>query len=154
MGNARHRRLAASVLMAALAAGCGAKPAAPVTLDNTADIQQYPNEEFDNSMVRLLANPSRFHGVKVRVEGYLEVQFEGTAIYLSREDAEHSLTANSFWVDFDEQAIPKQAAQQFDSKYVLLEGRFDKDNHGHMSLFQGAITSVDRVIEKPRRQRP
>jgi hypothetical protein len=44
-------------------------------------LKAYPNEEFNNSIVRLLANPDRYHGKKVRIEGNLRVEFEGTAIY-------------------------------------------------------------------------
>ena len=34
-------------------------------------------------------------------------------------------------------------------KYVLVEGRFNARDHGHMSLWSGAIEAVTRMVEWP-----
>lgn len=107
----------------------------------TEDLTKYPNEEYHASIVQVLAHRDRYHGKEVQVMGYLRVQFEGTAIYLSKEDADYGITRNGFWV-----TLGKGSAKH-DQKYVLIEGTFDKDEMGHLSLWQGTIKNVTRVVE-------
>lgn len=38
----------------------------------------------DISMIQLLSNPEKFHGKKVRVNGYLHNQFEDSNLFLSK----------------------------------------------------------------------
>lgn len=83
----------------------------------------------------------------MQVKGYLHVRFEGTAIYLSKADADHLITSNGFWVTFDEKKAISAESKKFDEKYVLMEGTFNKDNLGHLGLWQGAIEKVDRIVE-------
>lgn len=97
------------------------------------------------SLVRLIANPERYHNQHIRVEGYLVVEFEGTGIYLSKQDADHGMMANAFRVAFDRAKIPFDSYHgpvRFANHYVTLEGTFNMENPGH---WQGAITNVDRV---------
>ena len=46
------------------------------------------------SIIELIANPSRFNKKPVRVLGYLDIEFEGEALYLHEEDYKHRLTRN------------------------------------------------------------
>jgi hypothetical protein len=50
------------------------------------------------SIIRLIATPEKYHGKFVRVEGYLHNQFENSAIYLSKDDADHLIGKNALWV--------------------------------------------------------
>ncbi|HID21276.1 MAG TPA: hypothetical protein EYP14_02615 [Planctomycetaceae bacterium] len=101
--------------------------------------------DYRVSMVRLLAHRDRFHGKRIQVQGFLRVQFEGNAIYLCKEHAEYGLSYNAFWVSFDKDAIP-YGGRRYDRQYVVVEGRFNKDNLGHLGGWQGAIEDIDRVI--------
>jgi hypothetical protein len=102
------------IAVGVLVVGCGPspnglepKPTGPkVGEKGGEDIRVSPNGEFPPSLIQLLAHPDRYHGKKVQVQGFLHVRFEGTAIYLSREDAEHGITRNGFWVSFDPKAVP------------------------------------------------
>jgi hypothetical protein len=96
-------------------------------------------------MIQLIANPSKYHGKWVQIHGYLHVRFEDYAIYFSKESADHLWGCNGFWVDFDKTAISYDGAKQFDGKHVLIEGTFDKDDYGHLGLWKGAITKVNRI---------
>jgi hypothetical protein len=109
-----------------------------LTTENT---KSYPNEEYQASIVQILAHRDRYDGKEVQIAGYLRVKFEGTAIYLSKEDADYGMTQNGFCVTISDRAV------QYDRKYVLLEGTFEKDLMGHGSLWQGAITNITRVVE-------
>jgi hypothetical protein len=97
------------------------------------------------SLVRLIANPEQYHNRRIRVKGFLVVEFEGTGIYLSRDDANHLIRVNGFRVSFDRTKVPLDGPHgpaRFANQYVALEGTFNMDNPAH---WQGAIIDVDRV---------
>lgn len=116
-------------------------------------VPRYPNEQFNTSIIHILAHPDRYHGKPVQVQGFLRIEFEHTAIYLCAEHARHGLTLNGLWVSFNRAAIPYEGPGgpvEYDRKYVLIEGTFNKDNRGHGSLWQGAIEGIHRIIvEEP-----
>lgn len=95
------------------------------------------------SMLQLIARPGDFDGEYVRVHGFYRREFEGTSIYLHREDYEQALSKNGLWVTRDE--------PEHDLKYVLIEGRFNAKRQGHMGLWSGEIDEVTRMIAWPPR---
>ncbi len=105
----------------------------------------------DASLIRLIADPDRHDGKLVRVEGFLHVEFEGTALYLSRDDANHLITRNGLWISFGRDLaggnLKGVGPQEFNRKFVLIEGVFDKKLLGHMGLWSGGIREVWRVME-------
>jgi hypothetical protein len=104
------------------------------------------------SMVQIIADPKRYHGKAVRVCGFLHVSFEHSAIYLSREDANYLITRNGLWVSSSVNARDSKGmgirSEFFDRKYVLVEGIFDMESHGHLGAWPGTIRDVWRVMEK------
>jgi hypothetical protein len=94
------------------------------------------------SLVELIANPSTYDGLRVRVIGWVNLEFEGDAIYLHREDYTHALTKNGLWVSFGRD-VPRPACS---GGYALIEGRFDARHTGHMGLWSGAIVDIDRCM--------
>ena len=109
------------------------------------EVYPEPNPERTPSIIQLLAHPAHYHGKRIQVEGYLLVEFEGTAIYLSENDAQFLITENGFWVSFTDNTLglsDQEIANRFHCKYVALDGVFDQDNNGHESLWQGAIRKV------------
>jgi hypothetical protein len=99
-----------------------------------------PQQPLDVSMIQLIARPDDFDGEYVRVFGFFRHEFEGTALYLHREDYEQGLSKNGFWVDGD---------PAYSMKYVLVEGRFNAKKHGHMGLWSGEIEQVSRMDPWP-----
>jgi hypothetical protein len=148
-----------SLLCLCALAGCGApkgsnaSPAAAAVgaPEPEPELRKFTNEEFSPSLVQVLAHRDRYHGQKIQVKGYLHVRSEDTSIYLSKDDADHGITQNGFWVTFDGDPAAKAASKELDGKYVLVEGTFDKDGQGHMALWQGTINKVARVYELRRR---
>jgi len=105
-------------------------------------------DDFSPSFAQLLVNPDRYHGKKIRIEGFLHVEFEGNGIYASKDHADRLISREGFWVDFDKQAVPFDGIvgpKEFDRKWVLIEGTFNKNNRGHMGAWSGAIEKIDRV---------
>jgi hypothetical protein len=106
-----------------------------------------PGYETCPSLVQVLARPEYYHGKEIMVEGYLVVEFEGTAIYLSKDDADF-MTRNGFWVSFEKNTLDlsdAEIAKRFNCKYVRLQGTFDAGNSGHLGEWLGAIGNVSRL---------
>lgn len=100
------------------------------------------------SLIQLIAHPSSFHGKKVRVIGYLVIEFEGDALYLHEQDFRHSLSANGLALAIPENWPPKDTLCRSES-YALLEGTFDAQNMGHGGLFTGGLKDVTRCTPWP-----
>lgn len=101
------------------------------------------------SLVRLIANPERYHNQRIGVRGYLHVFFEGTAIYLSRDDANHLIRANGIRVSFDKAKVPFEGPHgpvRYANQYVMLTGTFDTE---HPDWYQGRLRGVDSVMVLP-----
>ena len=94
------------------------------------------------SLIQLIATPKVYDGMKVTVAGFMRLEFEGTAIYLHREDYENSLYQNGLWLHIGE----SDDIRDLDKTYVLIEGIFDASDHGHMDLWAGSIKEIDRII--------
>ncbi len=105
-----------------------------------------PRAICDVSLVELIARPERYHRRRVRVQGYLALEFEGDAVYLHEEDRRRLLTKNGLWIDFP--SMQERAPQDLAEAYVIVEGTFDATNSGHLGLWSGAITRVTRISGK------
>ena len=93
--------------------------------------------------MELIANPRTFDGLRVRVTGYLHLEFEGNGIYLHQDDHTHGLYRNGLWVDFARNPPRPPACNR---SYALIEGVFDAGDTGHMGLWSGAIHDVGRCM--------
>jgi hypothetical protein len=100
------------------------------------------HEAIDVSMIRLIAAPQEYSKKVIRVIGYLNIEFEGNAVYLHKEDFERSLTTNAIWVDAKPEIM--KDLKKLSGQYVLLEGVFEGSDHGHMGLFSGALREIHR----------
>lgn len=99
------------------------------------------------SIVRLIATPEKYRKKPVRISGYMQVERENIAVYLSREDAAHLFGKNAIWVDLDYDAMIKAGVDPvlFHCRYVSIEGIFshrEDDEYGDNS---GEIQSVWRI---------
>lgn len=110
-------------------------------------VSAYSQLKHPVSIVELICNPDKYDGKQVQIIGYLNLEFEGDAIYLHKEDYEHSIMQNGLWIE-----EPKKEAFMGDKgfmnkKYVIIEGKFKKDNKGHLGLWSGAIEKITRIQE-------
>ena len=110
------------------------------------------------SLIQLIATPEKYQGKFVRVEGFLHKQFEDSAIYVTKNDADHLICMNALWVSYAEKVLkeaddPRQKGDNlkyFDGKFVLIEGYFNPNMHGHLGAFAGSIEKTSRVMELSR----
>ena len=104
-------------------------------------------DEYDISMLRLIVNHEKYHNKTVQIIGYLNLEFEGTAIYFHKEDYENGSSRNGMWVSFNEDLSKKKDLQKFSKKYVIIQGKFDMNSKGHMGMFGGSIKNITRLDE-------
>ena len=97
------------------------------------------------SLVKLIANPEKYNGKRIQVIGYLHLEFEGNAIYLHEEDFKHSMSENSFWVNFSNNLTKKQDINKFNDKYVIVIGTFKANEKGHLGMFGGTLDNIVRL---------
>lgn len=103
--------------------------------------------ERPTSIVQILADPKAYHGKTVRIRGFIRIEFEGDAIYLSKLDSDNSVSQNALWLSFKQATVSRQDTMKYDKKYVSIEGVFDMNDLGHGSLFQGTIQKISRIYE-------
>ena len=109
------------------------------------------NNVVDVSLVNLIATPEKYNGKTVRVIGISNIEFEGNAIYLSREHLLNGVTKNALWISLNSQAIGKteEELSKYNGQYALVEGVFKKGKYGHMGLFSGSIDNITRFMPWP-----
>lgn len=95
------------------------------------------------SMVQLLSMPERYDGKLVRVIGVGNLEFEGNYLSISKEDYKYA-AGNSVWIELGDKAISYDEAKEYNGKYVIVEGFFDKDDRGHFDMFCGSIKNISR----------
>jgi hypothetical protein len=108
------------------------------------------------SMIRLIANPQEYDGKRIRITGFLRIEFEGDAIYLHREDFDYGITKDALWIDIPRDMTEVQR-NSVNNGYVLCTGTFHAGGHGHMGLFSaeiGEITRLEPWMRRPRSQPP
>jgi hypothetical protein len=98
---------------------------------------------FEASVVTLLAQPTAFDGKKVRDTGFVELRFEGNALYLSRELFEAGLSDYAIWLDVEGLRLSDPGRVR--RRYVVIEGQFDAGNGGHLGAFPGALKTITRL---------
>jgi hypothetical protein len=96
----------------------------------------------DVSIIELIANGSSFHDRLVRVEGFMNIEFEGRALYLHKEDWSIGLLKNSLSVDLLLEELGGIGGCR-NRSYVLLEGTFDAKNQG---LRSGGMKKITRCV--------
>ena len=103
------------------------------------------------ALMHLIQNPEIYHMKQVRVIGYAAVEFENTALYVSKDDYENTITKNAVWLDIE----IGEATKKYDRKFVLVEGIFDKNDLGHLKMFSGALVKIHRIEiwEEERKQK-
>ncbi|RYE59178.1 MAG: hypothetical protein EOP48_01705 [Sphingobacteriales bacterium] len=94
------------------------------------------------SLADLLAAPETYHNQYVCVKGYLNLEFEGDALYRHKSDYSNHAYKNSCWVEFSDSLLRKKRAQNYSKRYVVVEGIFDATRQGHMSLSSGEIRHI------------
>ncbi len=108
-------------------------------------VEGVPFHEFNISIIKLISTPEKYDGKQVQVIGYLNLEFEGNAIYLHKEDYSKGISQNGFWVNLSKEIAEKKKLEDYNKKYVIIVGTFDMNARGHMGMFGGTIKNITRL---------
>jgi len=86
----------------------------------------------------LIAAPERYHGARVRTEGYLTLQFEGNT--LCPDPGRPGDWKTCLWLDVDGMKDPG-----FRHGHAVVEGSFDGENLGHLGVVSGALGKITSI---------
>ncbi|MCG2612006.1 hypothetical protein LZZ90_10855 [Flavobacterium sp. SM15] len=96
------------------------------------------------SIINLIANPEKYDGKRISISGYMVVEFEGTAIYLSRDDFDNRIYKNGIFLSLN---TDLNNFRIYHKEFVTLDGTFSI-RKGHMSLFSGELLNVNYIRKK------
>ena len=101
------------------------------------------------SMIQLIANPEKFDGKKVILTGFMNLEFEGNALYFHRDDFVYGQMKNGLGLTLSEQGT--KSASRWSKNYVRVEGVFNAREAGHFGMYSGSIEQVTRITGLGRR---
>jgi hypothetical protein len=84
----------------------------------------------------------------VSVIGFVKLQYEGNALYLSKDDYGF-VRKNALWLSLDLKKLEideKTLEDEFTGKQVQVIGIFNMNNKGHFGLYSGAIDNVRCIM--------
>lgn len=100
------------------------------------------------SFARLLARPELYHLKRLRLIGFLNLEFEGNALYHLEDEYRHSQDSDALWVDVE----GMKAQPPFARGWVIVEGTFNGERRGHFTAFAGTLEKITRLEAwKPKR---
>jgi hypothetical protein len=96
------------------------------------------------SLVALLANPEKYDNKNIALHGvaYFDSKNKINGVFLTREDKEKANGLNAVFVIFSSSV---KNPDQFNNKFVLVQGRFSASDKGHLGSFSGTLKDVIRV---------
>jgi hypothetical protein len=149
-------------MVAAAAVGCAVacshgdnadiKRGSPVLSANIARCEMVEREGgpcvlWGPSLIELIARPELYDGKRVRVIGFVNFEFEGNGLYISREDWEQDIFRNGVWIEPPSgfQSDSAAAARHPNQRYVLVEATFRAGPGGHFGMWSGTLERVTRL---------
>jgi hypothetical protein len=104
------------------------------------------------SLIKIITSPAEFDGKLIRVKGLLALE-NATApelayLYLSQADLNYDITENAIVINWS--MTERKKAMSLDSKYVVIEGIFDKSVRGPWAFYAGGINCIRRVEKLPK----
>ena len=102
------------------------------------------------TMQELIAEPQQFEGQRVRVVGFLRLQFERNALYMARDDYNNSVVEHGLWLDLKNSQL--RSSSKLNNGHVTVEGVFGPADKVHGDKWAGALKPVSslRMWRKPR----
>ncbi|MDD5669681.1 MAG: hypothetical protein PHE58_06610 [Candidatus Omnitrophica bacterium] len=109
------------------------------------DIQSDKNREIffkcrTVSLIQLISRPEKYNGKFIAVIGFVNLEFEGDAVYLSEEDYRHGIGKNAVRLLINEDI--EKNAKKFDNKYCHIAGTFKDTSSLGNDVFSGMITDI------------
>ena len=103
------------------------------------------SDETDVSLVQLITHPDHYHGKRVRLIGYMHLEFEGDALYMHRDDYAYVIYKNGLALELT--SSQRASAAKISDRYVTVEGTFNGKQGGYGGAFSGSIGGVTRLAD-------
>jgi hypothetical protein len=102
-------------------------------------------EVYDVSIIRLIAAPKKYDHKAVRVVGFLNIGFEGDAIYFHEEDFRRVLVSNGLGIRAEPEI--RRRLEKLSGQYVIIEGVVDASLSDAVAVapFRLWITRITRA---------
>jgi hypothetical protein len=127
-------------IISLLLLGCATISNQPVIASQAHDERKY----MQVSLIRLLANPERYDGKFIMVQGiaYFDSKYGINAIFLTRDDKRAGNGLNGLFVVFNP-TLPK--VDHLNEQYVLARGTFHAHEKGRLGSFSSSLFDVTLV---------
>jgi len=115
-----------------------------VSAFDTRSAEPNDSEFVEVSLIRLIANPERYDGKPVMLEGIAHFDSKNgiNAIFLTRDDKRAGNGLNGIFLVFAS-SVPNM--DHLNDRYVLARGIFHADMKGRLSSFSASLTDVSLV---------
>jgi hypothetical protein len=100
---------------------------------------------YEVPLVRLLTTPERYQNKRVSVHGFLYMAMEESAIYPQKSDASLGVGKNGIYIDFGDSVDMQTLMNNFNNRFVTINGVFDSNQTGHIGFNSGGITDVSSI---------
>ena len=91
--------------------------------------------------IRVIARPELYHQKQIQLVGYMNLEFEGNALYTSEEQYRHMQTADAIWIDVEGMKLKPPFARG----WVIIQGKFNGERRGHFGMFAGTLETITRL---------
>ena len=83
-------------------------------------------EYEDVSLVQLIATPDKFDGKFIITSGVGRIEFEGTALCISKDDDLYHISKNCLWLalDLEKLQLTRKKINSLNGRYVTVKGIF------------------------------
>ncbi|KQY29635.1 hypothetical protein ASD38_09880 [Caulobacter sp. Root487D2Y] len=109
-----------------------------------------PSPDDRVPLVAIIANPSLYDGRHVETSGYLNLELEGDALYVGKDDFDAFQTQNGVW--FSVPRMDRSARRSLARHYVHASGTFHADPKGAYGAYRGTLSVEGVEIAATRRQ--
>lgn len=92
------------------------------------------------SLISAIAMPDTYNMNKIGVVGFLNIEFEGTAVFVSENDYIYGISKNALAVQLPE--ISEKLRDQFSKKYVFIVGRLTTAYERRGPLYAAALVDI------------
>jgi hypothetical protein len=98
------------------------------------------------SMQQVVAEPQRFDGQRIRVSGFLRLEFDRNALYLSRNDFNESVAAHALRLELSNSQL--RSLGKLNNGRVSVEGTFAAKKGGPWAGSLHRVAEI-RMARKP-----
>ena len=132
------------VVLIAAASALGAAPVDPAGWERS----RQDNLAYEPvPLVAVLANLDAFDGKRVRVSGYLTLEFENAGLAVDKVSYDAGLPSNALWVD-PPGWLAKRERARLSRRYATVYATVDAQAHGHVDAYSGSLVDVRRIAPR------